>query len=185
MGTAPDIILIGASVRSLAVSAIRDGLRPLCIDLFGDADLAELLEGCAGQLLRVNQFEDVPSALAGCRQKLPVVLSGGIENQSSLVRTLSEHYPIAGPGLEAIESVRNPAKLFATLARCGCCVPAWYDSSHRLSVANRTNVRWLTKVRLSSGGTGVSLGNDITDADNQYVQEFVDGTLVSATFLLN
>ncbi|MCA9050832.1 MAG: hypothetical protein KDA89_18970, partial [Planctomycetaceae bacterium] len=41
----PNLILVGASVRSAAQLAVVSGLRPVCVDLFGDADLRLLLSG--------------------------------------------------------------------------------------------------------------------------------------------
>ena len=38
------LILAGASVRSLAESAMACGLRPWCVDMFADADLNLLLQ---------------------------------------------------------------------------------------------------------------------------------------------
>ena len=35
-----DLVIIGASARAAAFSAHRAGMRPWCVDLFGDADLA-------------------------------------------------------------------------------------------------------------------------------------------------
>src|SRR6202030_2218911 len=39
MGLQDQVLLIGASTRAAAFSALRAGLRPWCADLFNDADL--------------------------------------------------------------------------------------------------------------------------------------------------
>ena len=64
----PDVILAGASVRSLAESAVRNGLRPVCVDMFGDEDLCRLLQrhfGTAEGLIVVERFGDIPQRISG------------------------------------------------------------------------------------------------------------------------
>ncbi|MGV2336003.1 MAG UNVERIFIED_CONTAM: hypothetical protein LVR18_18425 [Planctomycetaceae bacterium] len=42
------LIIAAASARSLAASAANAGHHILCTDFFGDQDLMELLDRCAG-----------------------------------------------------------------------------------------------------------------------------------------
>ena len=52
----PSVLILGASTRAAAQSAIRAGLRPICADLFADLDLRD----CA----RVLDVDDYPHGLA-------------------------------------------------------------------------------------------------------------------------
>lgn len=186
----PDIVLIGASVRSLAESAIRDGWLPVCVDMFGDADLVQLLSDPGAELRRINGFRHVPSVLADIPAGLPAVISGGFEYESDALFELAERFTVCGTKGDAVAAVRDPEKLFRTVEGSGCSIPAWQppgEDAPSFTQFTHGRLRWLVKSVCSAGGTEVrsfsSLRNKHETERQQYLQEFVDGIPVSATFL--
>ena len=151
-----DVILAGASVRSLAKSAIRDGLDPICVDMFADADLKRLLRDNAskvsGQPIPIASFEQLPEVLERFDPTIPLVLSGGIENHLPLLERLNKQRFVVGPSIEAMRLVRDPHWLFSTAGSSGtssgCEVPVWYSADQLAAGCVLDNQkRWLLKDR--------------------------------------
>src|SRR5262249_35644735 len=81
MGSGEKVLIVGASVRAAAFSALRAGLHPECADLFADADLQRR---CPAVRVRgryphafLEWIESAPS--------VPWLYTGGLENHPSLV----------------------------------------------------------------------------------------------------
>ncbi|MEQ9407243.1 MAG: ATP-grasp domain-containing protein [Fuerstiella sp.] len=138
--TSPDLVLAGASVRSLAASAIRDGLCPVCIDMFADADLRRLLVSRfgtrTGLLHQICSFDQVPEVLRQVTSDLPVVLAGGLENHAAVVARIADDRPLAGTPPAVIRQLRNPNRLFRVLTECGVSVPQWRTAASRIDRSN-------------------------------------------------
>ena len=82
------VLIVGASARAAAASALRAGLDPWCADLFADADLRALVPDSircpAGQY---------PSALTELLRDAPagpLMYTGGLENHPNLVWRLAK-----------------------------------------------------------------------------------------------
>ncbi len=187
----PDIILVGASVRSLAESAVRDGLVPFCVDMFGDADLLRLLNDVSGDhrnlFRQIGSFDETPDALRDVPSNVPLLVTGGIENDCDLLRTLAQSRPLLGHPPDVISDLRNPTRLFPTMVRYGVTVPSWQPT---VDGENFDEHGWLQKSFRSAGGLGVSwLARDM-NAQSQtklpqrgsYLQQFLSGPTASATF---
>lgn len=182
----PDVILAGASVRSLAQSAIRDGLKPLCVDMFGDEDLRRLLSdefGTTDRLIVSERFCDVPSLVIGVPRNVPLIAVGGLENDSRLMAPLRQQRPVCGPADSVIQDLKNPLSLFPALQNAGCRTPRFHMAAAD-AVGDR---RWLKKTIHSAGGQGVQRfeanASPVSVAnDNSFLQEFIDGIPMSATF---
>ncbi|MFN5586789.1 MAG: hypothetical protein ACK5DR_15920, partial [Planctomyces sp.] len=103
------VVLAGASVRSLAESAVAAGLQPLCGEVFGDRDLLQLLEFSGGRFLgRLQSFADLPGLLRAVPADVPLVWSGGLENAPDLLEELCRSgRPITGCAPAAVRAVRN------------------------------------------------------------------------------
>jgi len=187
----PDIILVGASVRSLAESAVRDGLVPFCVDMFGDADLLRLLDDVSGEhrnlFRQIASFDQTPDALRDVPPNVPLLVTGGIENDPDLLRTLAQSRPLLGPPPDVISDLRNPTLLFPTLEHNGVAVPTWQSA---VDGHNFDEHRWLQKSFRSAGGQGVSwlVGNTTAKSQTElpqrgsYLQRFLSGPTMSATF---
>ncbi|MEZ6129516.1 MAG: ATP-grasp domain-containing protein [Planctomycetaceae bacterium] len=191
-----DVILAGASVRSLAESAIRSGLRPICVDMFGDADLQLALNEIqltSQSLHLIQRFTDVPNALKNVSTDIPLIPVGGLENDQTTIQQLRKQRSVWLADDRTLDALQNPDQLFGTLQQQGCSVPRWQTGT-----AADNSVRWLKKKLRSAGGTGVTFHtshtshdllkggwNEGSSADSQkfHLQEFIDGVPLSATFL--
>lgn len=185
-----DVILVGASVRSMAESALRDGLRPVCVDMFADADLQLLMQQQATfaseRVYRIDAFSEVPELLSGLPPEIPVVFSGGFENSHKAYREVAKNRPVTGSALATLKAVTDPGELFPKLKRLGCRVPDW-----SINEPGDTTRPWLEKSVISSGGRGIiEVSRSGHRSDNArsangrtYFQERIDGVPISASFL--
>ena len=180
------VILCGASVRSLAQSAIAAGLRPLCVDFFEDADLTRLLGSGRGRFVsRIRTFEELPSAIHKIRANIPLLWAGGLENHTAVLRTIMAHRPVIGPGPEIVDLLRQPLNISRWLAGTGLNVP-------RLASPDNANAdcHWLKKPKAGSGGLGIrplpqnsSPGRQNKNTSSEeFLQEYIDGVPMSAVF---
>src|SRR6478736_3550977 len=105
------LIILGASARGAAQSAIRSGFRPYAIDLFADLDLQRIAPAV--------QIERYPAefltALAAAPQA-PWIYTGSLENYPRLVARLAKLRPLVGNGPEVLKKVRDPRWLAELLA---------------------------------------------------------------------
>lgn len=182
----PDVILVGASVRSLAESAIRDGLVPLCVDFFGDMDLRDALLGAKVTSCRtpsvIKNHSDVPHLLETIDRSVPVILAGGAENSRALQQQLQAQRPVAGLSNQQVKTLRDPATVFPAILQAGGKVPEWKcaeDQTSNLGAATD----WLLKDTGSSGGQLVSDWSSGSHIRNtQFLQHRLKGVCFSATF---
>ena len=153
--TARSVILCGASVRSLAESAIAAGFHPLCVDFFEDEDLKNLLGSGRGRFVgRINSFQQIPQVIRSVRKSIPLLWAGGLENHTNLLRDISSTRAVIGPDLECVDQLRNPWKLYDWLTKAGIDVPRLATDA-----TAESDCHWLRKSVTSSGGLGV--GNKV------------------------
>ena len=170
------ILIIGASARAAAFSAIRAGLRPIAMDLFNDWDLAQSCQAVA--------IEDYPREsveMAAQFPGIPWMYCGGFENVPNLVAKISETHPLWGNASETLRRIRNPFHLTKTLQNDGFHVPTIREIPPR-----KSERIWLIKRLHSSGGTGICVYNpaeSTTAVDDRYFQEFIRGTSISVLFV--
>src|SRR5258708_22200130 len=86
-----NLIILGATARAAAFSARRAGMRPWCVDLFADADLARAFPGRrvapdAFPAGLVHALADAPDG--------PVMFTGGLENRPHLLLCIPR--PLSG-----------------------------------------------------------------------------------------
>ncbi|MFO1004051.1 MAG: ATP-grasp domain-containing protein [Planctomycetaceae bacterium] len=181
------IILCGASVRSLAQSAINAGLRPLCVDFFEDADLTRILGSGRGRFVgRIRTFEELPYVIHRIRSSVPLLWAGGLENHSSLLRAIRAKRPVIGPDPKIVDLLRQPRNFAGWLSQSGLNVP-------RLASPDNANADclWLRKPNSGSGGLGIRPvqpknappgGTQKTTTSEEFLQEYIDGVPMSAVF---
>src|SRR5206468_6904268 len=95
MNTTQNLLILGASTRAAAFSALRAGLAPRCADYFADRDLAAT---CPVE--RVDSEEGAEGLERAARQ-LPGnawIFTGPLENHPDLVERLSQTIPLLGTG---------------------------------------------------------------------------------------
>lgn len=180
------VVLCGASVRSLAESAIQSGFRPLCVDFFEDADLRKLLEGNRGRFIgRMRSFGELFNCLGKVRRNVPLVWAGGLENHCDILGQIAETRAVIGPELTVVERLNNPPGFAQLIRKNGLSVPL--VATGQLD-PGRT---WLRKSINTSGGLGVhaiagthttSSSCTLADSDAMY-QEYIDGVPMSAVYV--
>jgi predicted ATP-grasp superfamily ATP-dependent carboligase len=185
--TARSVLLCGASVRSLAESAMAAGFRPICVDFFEDVDLTRLLSGDKGRFAgKLLSFADLPAIIRSVRRTVPMLWAGGLENHTDILRAIASHRPVIGASPGLIDRLRNPARLREWFTRAGLDVPRLATDA-----TADTDRQWLRKPLAGSGGLGIhtasgsSAGTSQTAAtlssqEHEYVQEYIDGVPVSA-----
>src|SRR6478672_5850672 len=87
------LLLIGASVRAAAFSALRAGFSPWCADLFGDLDLRQR---CPCEVLPAARYPDGFFDLLKVAPAGPVVYTGALENARPLLNRLGKKWTIWG-----------------------------------------------------------------------------------------
>src|SRR5436305_1386644 len=99
------VLIVGASARAAAASAVRAGLRPWCLDLFADLDLQQLAP------VRPIPPGGYPHALADLLPQGPPgpwMYTGALENHPRLIERLARDRPLWG---NTRLDVRNPEQL--------------------------------------------------------------------------
>src|SRR6188474_2299573 len=100
------LILLGASVRAAAFSAIRAGFEPYAIDCYADRDLAAICPA-----VRIDHYpRDFLPALAAAPDA-PWVYTGGLENYPRLIDRLAAVRPLWGNRGASLRTVRDPRQL--------------------------------------------------------------------------
>jgi predicted ATP-grasp superfamily ATP-dependent carboligase len=175
-----NLLLIGASTRAAAFSALRAGLRPWCADLFADLDLQAR---CPVTAVPAKRYPDgfldlLPGAPPG-----PWMYTGALENRRGLVRKLGRLRPLWGNAAAALAAARSPWRVHAALTAAGLPCPAVRPVTDPPPRRNR----WLLKPRAGAGGAGIRFwgGSPFsrTRAAKSYLQEFIEGENAAALYL--
>ncbi len=146
-----ELLIVGASARAAAQSAIAAGFQVTAIDLFGDADLRSLCE------VRVAQSwpADVPELAAELSPRL-WMYTGALENHPDIIATLSERHHLLGCSGSSLAAVRDPIALYEAATREGILMPETRRASPGACgelIAGPEN--WLRKPVRSAGGSGI------------------------------
>lgn len=175
--TSQQLLILGASTRAAAWSALRAGLEPICADLFLDTDLQAIA--------RVLPVTTYPQGLWSAVEDLPPtpwIYTGGLENSLELIAAISTRHPLQGVTPQQVKVVRDPWWLRQTFATGPVKIPELRESDDPPSEG-----QWLSKPRASSGGRGISIWNPSTASTDSsepfYFQEFIPGRSVSALYL--
>src|SRR5689334_16729172 len=121
---AEHLLIVGASARAAAFSALRAGLRPVCADLFADADLrARCTAWRVGPKDYPRGFLDVPAL----DSPGPWLYAGGLENRPDLVEAMARRrQPLWGNPAAVLRRVRSPFEVRAVLRAAGLpCPEVW------------------------------------------------------------
>ncbi|RLS27506.1 MAG: ATP-grasp domain-containing protein [Planctomycetota bacterium] len=172
------LILIGASVRSLAFSCIRAGYQPWCIDLYADEDLAK---NCPTTRI-TKSFPNEISALIKTAPLAPILYTGGLENHPALLQSLSAERTILGITGNTLTNLRNTSELYNLLKSKQINTPSIIISTKDLN----KETSYLRKPKYRSGGLGIKHFDPskqaMVDDSDFYYQEFIKGESRSAIF---
>ena len=115
-----DVLIIGASARAAAFSAMRCGMRPHCADHFADRDLAAV---CPVERVDIGQGAEGFAAAAESLPPSPWFYTGGLENHPALVDRISRRHHLWGVGADVLRRVRDPLAVAEVLAAAGIPAP--------------------------------------------------------------
>jgi predicted ATP-grasp superfamily ATP-dependent carboligase len=175
------LIILGASARAAAGSALRAGYLPIAGDLYGDVDLrarchAERVEPYPHGLL---QF-----ALQG--PAVPWIYTGALENEPTLVDEIARQRVLWGNPGTVLRQVRDPWRLAAAVEQDGLRAP-------RLAAALAdipSDGRWLSKPLASCGGGRIHrLDRQTPTAEDghagggRYFQQLISGQPCGAVYV--
>ncbi len=187
------ILILGASTRAAANSAIRAGLSPLAADLFCDDDLRQMAD-------ETKRVSDYPSDLPHIAQGFPPsawMFTGGLENHPRIIDSISVRRVLLGTPTGQIQRVRDPWQLAQRLHRCGLLYPEVLRADQFAVIGRGTQSRWIRKPFRSAGGGNMRLLSDChsifeeADSTNSlrdvtleyYLQRVVEGQPQSAVFV--
>lgn len=170
------LLILGASARAAAFSALRADYCPIAGDLFADTDLAAVCP-----VARVHRYPQGLLAIARTAPSSPWMYVGALENHPGLVDRVSPHRLLWGNPGHVLRRVRDPETLFPALAQAGFSVPPWRRDSREVS----TDGRWLRKPLRSSAGTGIApwSGEPGAVGSDYYFQRFLRGRSCSAVYV--
>jgi uncharacterized protein len=179
-----ELLIVGASARAAAYSAVRAGLIPLAIDLFADRDLAAV-----ARCVRVPPAA-YPSGIVEAADDFPPgpwIYTGALENRHDLVDLLTRRRPLWGNRAETLRLVRDPLRVEQTLHTAGLPVPGVRLTPHGLPLDGS----WLCKPYASAGGYGIAPLRALDQDDRReptlgrrsYYQERITGLPLSAVFV--
>jgi predicted ATP-grasp superfamily ATP-dependent carboligase len=175
-----DLIVIGASARAAAFSALRAGLRPWCVDLFADSDLKAR---CPALALPAREYPDGFVKVLRQAPVVPWLYTGGLENRSRLVRKLAELRPLWGNDAGVLASARSPSKVQKLLWARGIPCPQVCLDAHEVPAHGW----WLVKPRNGAGGVGIRFWRHEEDMSRQqkpvYLQEYIEGEACAAIYV--
>ena len=189
-------IILGASTRAAAFSALRAGLQPTCADLFADLDLADR---CDVSQIAGTEYPDGLELAALSAAPGPWAYVGALENHPELVERIARRRPLLGNGPKVLRRARDPFEIAAFLTRVGLPCPR----VQRLGERPAPDERWLVKPCAGAGGRGVReyqvlqdvrqysvLRTQDSESDacvsaphSHYLQQRIDGPSCAATFV--
>jgi predicted ATP-grasp superfamily ATP-dependent carboligase len=171
------ILIVGASARAAAFSALRAGFQPWCADLFADADLRAR---CPVQRLSSAQYPKGFLDILRAAPPGPWLYTGALENHRALIRNLARSRPLWGNSAEALALVRSPETVHRVLAEAQVPCPAVRSCTPELADPRR----WLVKPFRGGGGAGIRLWDGKSSGGGRgYFQEYVKGQPCSALFV--
>jgi predicted ATP-grasp superfamily ATP-dependent carboligase len=174
------LMILGASVRAAAFSALRAGLSPWCADLFADRDLRAR---CPSVRLPGRSYPAGFLSLIDRELPGPWMYTGGLENAPDLVRRLALRRPLWGNGEYQLRRARDPLLVRRVLRAAGLPVPA----AHRRPGDLLPVFRWLRKPCRGAGGAGIRFWEPGARGGAArapgYFQEYIDGEAAAALYV--
>ncbi len=187
----PSLLILGASTRAAASSAVRAGFAPVCADRFGDEDLRRI-----ATVIAVDN--DLHRTLDAVKKLPPTpwIYTGSLENDPKFIASVSERHPLLGNPREVLRKVRDPFWLERTLRThdlpalrvrsVRSSSDAYVRTDFRPDVGVRsTSERWLLKPTRGGGGCRIAVwsGQALPTSERFYLQEQRLGAPMSALFI--
>lgn len=181
-----NLLMLGASVRSLMSSAVYSGFDVYGVDLFSDWDVGQMAVEWPENRVFGEQVSRKELALGGIDVGSfdGTIVSGGFENQLTLVREIEQRGCLLGPRARDLAGLQDSVELMSNLHRRGIQTPA----SKRTLAGNDNPENWIFKIDGACGGHGIRLANAEDKhapslSDSSYFQARIEGESVSALFV--
>lgn len=150
--TPTPLVVIGASARAFAISAVRAGYRVYAADLFADLDLraAAAATACVRDVAG-----GYPTALVTAARSFPAAAFcyvGALENHPAVIRAIARERTLLGSPPEAIAAVRDPWSLQRLVRQAGLASPECRADPDGLP----RDGSFLAKPLASAGGHGIA-----------------------------
>lgn len=175
----PNLLIVGASTRAAAFSALRANLRPWCVDLFGDTDLRA---HCPTKTIAPHEYPGGLVDLMAQAPPGPWLYTGALENRPRLVRQLAGMRPLWGNDAPVLAAARSPRTVRKLLRAVGLPCPALSFST----VAVPPHGRWLVKPRHGGSGRGIHAWKGQPSGQRSergvYYQEYIEGEACAAIY---
>ena len=197
------LLILGASTRAAAASAVRAGFHPVCADRFGDEDLRRI-----ATVFAVN--DDLRRTLdaVNALPQMPWMYTGSVENDPELIAAVSQRHTLLGNPPSVLQKVRDPFWLERTLRAYDLPAlhvrpikeslpskpdsPAKIPSGHDFAGTSGVNPpsvpsAWLFKPTCGGGGYRIAVwsGQAVPTFEQFHLQEHRVGTPMSALFVAN
>lgn len=166
------LLILGASARAAAFSALRARFEPWCVDRFADVDLASR---CPAHRVPRELYPDGLEEIVSHAPHGPWIYTGGLEHYPDLVDRIAEGRPLWGNRGSVLRRARSPEHLHHVLTRAG--MPSPRLGNH----ACDSGSGWLIKPRRGHAGIRRWTGEAIDD--QHYLQEMIEGHSIAAVFL--
>ncbi len=177
----PTCLILGASTRAAATSAVRAGYAPICADQFVDVDLIEI-----AKVLPLNRYPQELVSVAKSIKPTNWFYTGALENSPDIIQKISEHHHLWGNYADVVQAVRDQKKIKRLLQTNHLPVLDLQDFSNPPS----SNGEWMLKPKRSAGGREVMIWNAETKklyreklTADYYFQQRASGENYSALYL--
>jgi predicted ATP-grasp superfamily ATP-dependent carboligase len=175
-----NLVIVGASARAAAFSALRAGLHPWCADLFVDVDLRQR---CPGIIIPTKVYPEKIANFLLRAPQCPWMYTGALENSPQLVERIAQTRPLWGNHRNTLRLVRDPIFVSRILAEAGLPAPKVRPAGGSAPCGGR----WLLKPRASAAGVGIRFWVrqplSRQAAKRYYLQEWIEGESGAALFL--
>ncbi len=151
----------------------------MCLDMFADADLQ------ANALART--IENYPEGLIGALEaipRLPVMYTGGLENQPDVLRAANEFHDLLGNTAEDVAVARTPEGLVDAWRIAQVEAPEWRAADN----PPPTDGTWILRPLFGSGGRGITIWDENATSspvlqEPHGFQKHIEGASYSGVYL--
>ncbi len=177
--SAPAVMIIGASARAAAFSAIRAGFQTTCVDQFADVDLQQFSD-----TVRVKNYPTGVVSQVEQLPEMPVLYSGAMENHPKVLRAIAAKRQLLGNDWQTVEAVRDPRQVHDALTKVK--VPCLNIRAN--SKPPPPDGSWMLKPLHGAGGRGIAVWDENAAAsptlrEPHYFQKRSHGEAISAVFV--
>ncbi len=178
MNLTASLLIVGASTRAAAFSALRSGLMPRCVDYFADRDLMAICTVDRAEAR--NGVVGLEQSALGLPSR-PWLYTGPLENYPERVERISEAHLLCGNAAQTLRCTRDPLRVVDLLRNQG--LPHLEVRTDDWGLPRDGS--WLVKPIASAGGRLIQHLDHATlpPAEPSYFQRFLDGPSHSALFL--